>query len=145
MESTPQNYEENCHLQWKVNNKWQMKLISWSIKKKTLFNFLLLLSFLIFVYWLCVLYKQYHWWWFEHDYYTLQATEWHHLAEEFSGRVDEAVNLLLKLVTGPNKSFMCDMYSYLWDLVSILKICRAFVQWLGILRALCCLFESYFS
>lgn len=145
MESTPQNYEENCHLQWKVKNKWRMKLISWSIKKKNLFNFLLLLNFLIFVYWLCVLYKQYHWWWSEHDYYTLQATEWHHLAEEFSGRVDEAVNLLLKLVTGPNKSFMCDMYSYLWDLVSILKICRAFVQWLGILRALCCLFESYFS
>ncbi|CAG5130642.1 unnamed protein product [Candidula unifasciata] len=62
---------------------------------------------------------------------SFEATEWHHLAEEFSGRVDEAVNLLLKLVTGPNKSFMCDLYSYLWDLVSVLRICRAFVQWLA--------------
>ncbi|KAH9524612.1 hypothetical protein Btru_027330 [Bulinus truncatus] len=60
-----------------------------------------------------------------------EITEWHHLADEFSDKVLEAVNLLSKLTSGPNKSFMCDMYSYLWDLVSILKICRAYVQWLA--------------
>uniref|UniRef100_A0A2C9JS88 protein O-GlcNAcase n=1 Tax=Biomphalaria glabrata TaxID=6526 RepID=A0A2C9JS88_BIOGL len=60
-----------------------------------------------------------------------EVTEWHHLADEFSAKVGEAVNLLSKLTSGPNKSFMCDMYSYLWDLISILKICRAYVQWLA--------------
>ncbi|XP_005109147.1 protein O-GlcNAcase [Aplysia californica] len=62
---------------------------------------------------------------------TFEATEWHHLAQEFSDKVEVTVELLRKLVNGPNKSFMCDMYSYLWDLVSILKICRAYVQWLA--------------
>ncbi|CAL1530759.1 unnamed protein product [Lymnaea stagnalis] len=62
---------------------------------------------------------------------TFESTEWHHLADEFSSKVGVAVNLLSKLTSGPNKSFMCDMYSYLWDLVSILKICRAYVQWLA--------------
>lgn len=48
-------------------------------------------------------------------------------------RADTVISLLDKIVSGPNKAFMCDIYSYLWDLVSILKICKAYVQWLGIL------------
>ncbi|GFN82438.1 cell division cycle-associated protein 7-like [Plakobranchus ocellatus] len=66
-----------------------------------------------------------------HAEHSFEATEWHHLSEEFIARVEQASNLLVKLVNGPNKSFMCDMYSYLWDLVSLLKICRAHVQWLA--------------
>ncbi|RUS72113.1 hypothetical protein EGW08_020126 [Elysia chlorotica] len=67
----------------------------------------------------------------EHTENTFEATEWHHLSEEFIAKVEQASDLLVKLVNGPNKSFMCDLYSYLWDLISLLKICRAHVQWLG--------------
>lgn len=62
---------------------------------------------------------------------SFEATEWHHLSEEFITKVEQASSLLGKLVNGPNKSFMCDLYSYLWDLVSLLKICCAYVQWLA--------------
>ncbi|KAK7484918.1 hypothetical protein BaRGS_00023838 [Batillaria attramentaria] len=62
---------------------------------------------------------------------TSEAREWCQKAEEFEKKVQALDALLLRLFVGPNKSVLCDLYAYLWDMKGILAVCLAYIKWLG--------------
>ena len=51
--------------------------------------------------------------------------------EEFEKRVQALDVLLMRLFVGPNKSVLCDVYAYLWDMKGVLGTCLCYVRWLG--------------
>lgn len=60
-----------------------------------------------------------------------QVVEWKQRLEEFEKRVQALDVLLMRLFVGPNKSVLCDIYAYLWDMKGVLGTCLAYVRWLG--------------
>nr|KAG5698063.1 hypothetical protein BaRGS_016711 [Batillaria attramentaria] len=64
------------------------------------------------------------------------AREWCQKAEEFEKKVQALDALLLRLFVGPNKSVLCDLYAYLWDMKGILAVCLAYIKWLAAVKRL---------
>lgn len=59
-----------------------------------------------------------------------EGKEWLKKEKEFEKSVLELDTLLARLLVGPNKSLLCDIYSYLWDMRGLFIICLNFVKWL---------------
>ena len=60
-----------------------------------------------------------------------QVVEWKRRLEKFEKQVQALDVLLMRLFVGPNKSVLCDIYAYLWDMKGVLGTCLAYVRWLG--------------
>ncbi|KAK7484904.1 hypothetical protein BaRGS_00023824 [Batillaria attramentaria] len=61
----------------------------------------------------------------------LQYKEWQNRAADFEQTVAATDILLRRLFYSPNKSVLCCVHAYVWDLKCTLSVCLAYVRWLG--------------
>ena len=58
--------------------------------------------------------------------------EWQQRAEKFDGMVGEVILLFEKLCNCQNRELVYDIYTYLWDMASVLLTLNGFIQWLAL-------------
>ena len=63
-----------------------------------------------------------------------RCAEWRERADGFQERLHCIDATLVKLTHMPNKRILRDLYSYMWDMRTILSLVRTFVDWLGMSR-----------
>ncbi|KAL7990672.1 hypothetical protein Chor_014102 [Crotalus horridus] len=57
--------------------------------------------------------------------------EWHGRAEKFEEMCSLVMGMFTRLSNCANRTILYDMYSYVWDIKSIMSMVKSFVQWLG--------------
>ena len=63
-----------------------------------------------------------------------RAAEWRERADNFGERLHCVDATLVKLTHMPNKRILRDLFTYIWDMRTILSLVRTFVDWLGMLK-----------
>ncbi|CAE1294602.1 NCOAT [Acanthosepion pharaonis] len=61
-----------------------------------------------------------------------EAEQWHDKAKVFCEGVDRIFTIFDKFFKIPNRAIAYELYPYVWDLKSILILCKAHVQWMGL-------------
>uniref|UniRef100_A0A8D0H4A6 Protein O-GlcNAcase n=1 Tax=Sphenodon punctatus TaxID=8508 RepID=A0A8D0H4A6_SPHPU len=57
--------------------------------------------------------------------------EWHSRAAKFEEMCSLVMGMFTRLSNCANRTILYDMYSYVWDIKSIMSMVKSFVQWLG--------------
>uniref|UniRef100_A0AAX7SPM3 Protein O-GlcNAcase n=1 Tax=Astatotilapia calliptera TaxID=8154 RepID=A0AAX7SPM3_ASTCA len=60
-----------------------------------------------------------------------KVTEWQSRAEKFEEMCCSVIQMFTRLSNTANRTILYDLYSYLWDIKSIISMVKSFVQWLG--------------
>lgn len=60
-----------------------------------------------------------------------EIQEWHRRCEKFIKHCNLVIVLGKKLANCHNKELCYDLYSYVWDIASVISLLIAFVKWLG--------------
>lgn len=61
----------------------------------------------------------------------LQVEEWKIRAEKFEEMCCSVIQMFTRLSNSANRTILYDLYSYIWDIKSIISMVKSFVQWLG--------------
>ncbi|XP_005940708.1 protein O-GlcNAcase isoform X1 [Haplochromis burtoni] len=59
-----------------------------------------------------------------------KVTEWQSRAEKFEEMCCSVIQMFTRLSNTANRTILYDLYSYLWDIKSIISMVKSFVQWL---------------
>ncbi|XP_053548462.1 protein O-GlcNAcase [Bombina bombina] len=57
--------------------------------------------------------------------------EWQSRASKFEEMCNVIMTMFTRLSNCPNRTILYDLYSYVWDIKSIISMVKSFVQWLG--------------
>ncbi|XP_069467725.1 protein O-GlcNAcase [Ambystoma mexicanum] len=57
--------------------------------------------------------------------------EWRTRATQFEAMCGVVMTMFTRLSNCPNRTILYDLYSYVWDIKSIISMVKSFVQWLG--------------
>ncbi|XP_076831496.1 protein O-GlcNAcase [Brachyhypopomus gauderio] len=60
-----------------------------------------------------------------------KVTEWHTRAENFEEMCCSVMQMFTRLSNSANRTILYDLYSYIWDIKSIISMVKSFVLWLG--------------
>ncbi|XP_072293563.1 protein O-GlcNAcase isoform X2 [Eucyclogobius newberryi] len=60
-----------------------------------------------------------------------KMTEWKTRAEKFEEMCCSVIHMFTRLSNSANRTILYDLYSYIWDIKSIISMVKSFVQWLG--------------
>lgn len=60
-----------------------------------------------------------------------KISEWRTRASKFEEMCDIVMTMFTRLSNCPNRTILYDLYSYVWDIKSIISMVKSFVQWLG--------------
>lgn len=61
----------------------------------------------------------------------MQVAEWQLRAEKFEEMCGSVIQMFRRLSNSANRTILYDLYSYIWDIKSIMSMIKSFVQWLG--------------
>lgn len=61
----------------------------------------------------------------------MQVEEWQLRAEKFEEMCCSVIQMFTRLSNSANRTILYDLYSYIWDIKSIISMVKSFVQWLG--------------
>ncbi|XP_063290434.1 protein O-GlcNAcase isoform X1 [Pelobates fuscus] len=59
------------------------------------------------------------------------VNEWRSRAAKFEEMCNIVMTMFTRLSNCPNRTILYDLYSYVWDIKSIISMVKSFVQWLG--------------
>uniref|UniRef100_A0A8C9XVK5 protein O-GlcNAcase n=1 Tax=Sander lucioperca TaxID=283035 RepID=A0A8C9XVK5_SANLU len=62
---------------------------------------------------------------------TEKVEEWQLRAEKFEEMCCSVIQMFTRLSNSANRTILYDLYSYIWDIKSIISMVKSFVQWLG--------------
>uniref|UniRef100_A0A8C2WU09 Protein O-GlcNAcase n=1 Tax=Cyclopterus lumpus TaxID=8103 RepID=A0A8C2WU09_CYCLU len=62
---------------------------------------------------------------------TEKVVEWQLRAEKFEEMCSSVIQMFTRLSNSANRTILYDLYSYIWDIKSIISMIKSFVQWLG--------------
>ncbi|XP_062852093.1 protein O-GlcNAcase [Trichomycterus rosablanca] len=62
---------------------------------------------------------------------TEKVAEWNARAENFEEMCSAVMQMFTRLSNSANRTILYDLYSYIWDIKSIISMVKSFVQWLG--------------
>ncbi|XP_070771906.1 protein O-GlcNAcase isoform X3 [Enoplosus armatus] len=62
---------------------------------------------------------------------TEKVAEWQLRAEKFEEMCSSVIQMFTRLSNSANRTILYDLYSYIWDIKSIISMVKSFVQWLG--------------
>ncbi|XP_034754803.1 protein O-GlcNAcase isoform X1 [Etheostoma cragini] len=62
---------------------------------------------------------------------TDKVEEWQLRAEKFEEMCCSVIQMFTRLSNSANRTILYDLYSYIWDIKSIISMVKSFVQWLG--------------
>ncbi|XP_070696705.1 protein O-GlcNAcase isoform X2 [Pempheris klunzingeri] len=62
---------------------------------------------------------------------TEKVAEWQLRAEKFEEMCGSVIQMFTRLSNSANRTILYDLYSYIWDIKSIISMVKSFVQWLG--------------
>ncbi|XP_068423749.1 protein O-GlcNAcase [Clinocottus analis] len=62
---------------------------------------------------------------------TEKVAEWKLRAEKFEEMCGSVIQMFTRLSNSANHTILYDLYSYIWDIKSIISMVKSFVQWLG--------------
>ncbi|XP_059214988.1 protein O-GlcNAcase [Centropristis striata] len=62
---------------------------------------------------------------------TEKVAEWQSRAEKFEDMCCSVIQMFTRLSNSANRTILYDLYSYIWDIKSIISMIKSFVQWLG--------------
>ena len=57
--------------------------------------------------------------------------EWQTRAEKFEDMCCSVMQMFTRLSNSANRTILYDLYTYMWDIKSIVSMVKSFVQWLG--------------
>ncbi|KAM6956446.1 protein O-GlcNAcase [Aplochiton taeniatus] len=60
-----------------------------------------------------------------------KVTEWHSRAAKFEEMCCNVIQMFTRVTNTANRTILYDLYSYIWDIKSIISMVKSFVQWLG--------------
>ncbi|KAJ8418105.1 hypothetical protein AAFF_G00138140 [Aldrovandia affinis] len=60
-----------------------------------------------------------------------KVVEWQSRAEKFEEMCCSVIQMFTRLSNSANRTILYDLYSYIWDIKSIISMVKSFVQWLG--------------
>ncbi|XP_075468532.1 protein O-GlcNAcase [Ascaphus truei] len=60
-----------------------------------------------------------------------KVEEWRSRAAKFDDMCNVVMTMFTRLSNCPNRTILYDLYSYVWDIKSIISMVKSFVQWLG--------------
>ena len=60
-----------------------------------------------------------------------QVMEWQNRAEKFEDMCCSVMQMFTRLSNSANRTILYDLYTYMWDIKSIVSMVKSFVQWLG--------------
>ncbi|KAM3862708.1 protein O-GlcNAcase [Diretmus argenteus] len=60
-----------------------------------------------------------------------KVAEWQSRAEKFEEMCCSVIQMFTRLSNSANRTILYDLYSYIWDIKSIISMVKSFVQWLG--------------
>ncbi|MBN3295856.1 OGA GlcNAcase, partial [Amia calva] len=60
-----------------------------------------------------------------------KVAEWRSRAEKFEEMCCSVIQMFTRLSNSANRTILYDLYSYIWDIKSIISMVKSFVQWLG--------------
>ncbi|XP_042560635.1 protein O-GlcNAcase [Clupea harengus] len=60
-----------------------------------------------------------------------KVEEWKIRAEKFEEMCCSVIQMFTRLSNSANRTILYDLYSYIWDIKSIISMVKSFVQWLG--------------
>uniref|UniRef100_A0A3Q0T564 Protein O-GlcNAcase n=1 Tax=Amphilophus citrinellus TaxID=61819 RepID=A0A3Q0T564_AMPCI len=60
-----------------------------------------------------------------------KVTEWRTRADKFEEMCCSVIQMFTRLSNTANRTILYDLYSYIWDIKSIISMVKSFVQWLG--------------
>lgn len=66
------------------------------------------------------------------SYVRLQVAEWQTRADKFEEMCCSVIQMFTRLSNSANRTILYDLYSYIWDVKSIISMVKSFVQWLGV-------------
>ncbi|XP_075933061.1 protein O-GlcNAcase [Anarhichas minor] len=62
---------------------------------------------------------------------TEKVEEWQSRAEKFEEMCCSVIQMFTRLSNSANRTILYDLYTYIWDIKSIISMVKSFVQWLG--------------
>ncbi|KAK2824266.1 hypothetical protein Q5P01_021441 [Channa striata] len=62
---------------------------------------------------------------------TEKVVEWKSRADRFEEMCCSVIQMFTRLSNSANRTILYDLYSYIWDIKSIISMVKSFVQWLG--------------
>ncbi|XP_069095671.1 protein O-GlcNAcase isoform X1 [Pleurodeles waltl] len=65
------------------------------------------------------------------SWYNEVIEEWRSRATQFEAMCGVVMTMFTRLSNCPNRTILYDLYSYVWDIKSIISMVKSFVQWLG--------------
>uniref|UniRef100_A0A8C5AT23 Protein O-GlcNAcase n=1 Tax=Gadus morhua TaxID=8049 RepID=A0A8C5AT23_GADMO len=68
-------------------------------------------------------------WWVVHC--SNAVMEWQTRAEKFEDMCCSVMQMFTRLSNSANRTILYDLYTYMWDIKSIVSMVKSFVQWLG--------------
>ncbi|KAJ3610955.1 hypothetical protein NHX12_023045 [Muraenolepis orangiensis] len=60
-----------------------------------------------------------------------KVVEWQARAEKFEEMCGSVMQMFTRLSNSANRTILYDLYTYIWDIKSIISMVKSFVQWLG--------------
>ncbi|XP_059929122.1 protein O-GlcNAcase isoform X1 [Gadus macrocephalus] len=60
-----------------------------------------------------------------------KVMEWQNRAEKFEDMCCSVMQMFTRLSNSANRTILYDLYTYMWDIKSIVSMVKSFVQWLG--------------